>query len=73
MNYQLTAEQEMVQKMLKQFTKEELDPIADDLDKTETFPSELIKKMGKIGNDGRTVSKRVRRSRRGLYRIFNCD
>lgn len=49
MDFQLTKNQEMVQKMMRSFVKNEVAPIADEMDKTEEFPGELVKKMARYG------------------------
>lgn len=49
MNFNLTKEQEMVKKMVREFTINEIEPIAAEVDEKARFPIETIKKAGKIG------------------------
>jgi butyryl-CoA dehydrogenase len=49
MNFQLTKEQEFVRKMVREFAKNEVEPIAADIDKEHRFPEETIVKMAKYG------------------------
>jgi len=47
MNFALTKEQELVKQMVREFAEIEVKPIAAEIDKTEEFPMENIKKMAK--------------------------
>ncbi len=47
MNFNLTKEQEMVRSVVREFTKNEVEPIAADIDVTERFPRENVDKMAK--------------------------
>lgn len=49
MSFRLTKEQEQVRKMMRSFVEKEVTPIADDMDKSGTFPVELVKKMARYG------------------------
>ncbi len=49
MNFQLTKEQEFVRKMVREFAKNEVEPIAADIDKEHRFPEETVEKMAKYG------------------------
>ncbi|EIT85202.1 acyl-CoA dehydrogenase [Fictibacillus macauensis ZFHKF-1] len=49
MNYALTDEQAMIQKMMKEFADEEVAPGAEQRDKDKAFPLEIFKKLGKLG------------------------
>jgi len=53
--FQLTSEQEMVRLMAGDFAKKELEPYARERDKNETFPAEVIRKMGDLGLMGMMV------------------
>ena len=46
MNFGLTREQELVRQMVKEFAVNEVKPIAAEIDETERFPMENVKKMG---------------------------
>ena len=49
MNFQLTKEQEFVRKMVSEFAKTEVEPLAADIDKEHRFPTETVEKMAKYG------------------------
>ncbi len=49
MNFSLTREQELVKQMVREFAINEVKPIAAEIDATEEFPMENVKKMGKYG------------------------
>lgn len=51
----LSAEQEMVRLMARDFARRELEPLAAKRDKEELFPSDVIKKMGQLGLLGMMV------------------
>ncbi|MCI6693742.1 MULTISPECIES: acyl-CoA dehydrogenase [unclassified Clostridium] len=57
MNFQLTREQELVKKMVREFAVKEVKPIAAEIDETERFPMENVEKMAKIGMMGIPFSK----------------
>ncbi|GLC31385.1 acyl-CoA dehydrogenase [Clostridium omnivorum] len=48
MNFQLTKEQEFVRQMVREFAINEVKPIAAEIDETERFPMENVKKMAKL-------------------------
>ena len=49
MNFTLTKEQELVRQMVRDFAVNEVKPIAAEIDVTERFPMENVKKMGELG------------------------
>ncbi|MCY6960622.1 acyl-CoA dehydrogenase [Clostridium brassicae] len=49
MNFQLTKEQELVRQMVREFTENEVKPIAAEIDAEHKFPEETTKKMAKYG------------------------
>ena len=57
LDFDLTKEQEMIRKEVRKFSLSEIAPIAPDLDESETFSSELTRKMGEIGLFGMFVSE----------------
>jgi len=57
MDFSLTEDQQMFQKMVRDFATKEIDPIAAKIDETEEFPSECIKKMADLGLFGVTISE----------------
>lgn len=49
MNFQLTKEQDFVRKTVREFAEKEIAPIAAEIDVTECFPMENVRKMGELG------------------------
>ncbi|WP_163193132.1 acyl-CoA dehydrogenase [Clostridium thermarum] len=49
MNFTLSKEQELVRQMVREFAVNEVKPIAAEIDETEEFPMENVKKMAKLG------------------------
>ena len=49
MDFQLTEEQQMMQRMVRDFAEKEIRPIAQEIDDTGEFPWEVIRKMGSLG------------------------
>ncbi len=58
MDFDLTKEQEMIRKEVRNFAEKEIAPIAIELDEKEEFSEELTKKMGEIGLFGMFVSEK---------------
>ena len=52
MNFTLTKEQELVRQMVRDFAVNEVKPIAAEIDVTDRFPMENVKKMGELGMMG---------------------
>ena len=48
MNFSLTKEQEMVRKLLKEFSENEVKPLAAEIDAAERFPRETVEKMARF-------------------------
>ena len=59
MNFGLTREQELVRQMVREFAVNEVKPIAAEIDETERFPMENVKKMGELGMMGIPFSKEL--------------
>ncbi|PJI09369.1 MULTISPECIES: acyl-CoA dehydrogenase [Clostridium] len=57
MDFALTKEQELTRKMVREFAENEVKPIAAEIDETERFPMENVKKMAKYGMMGIPFSK----------------
>ena len=57
MDFNLTREQQLVQQMVRDFAVNEVKPIAAEIDETEQFPMENVKKMAKLGMMGIPFSK----------------
>lgn len=55
-NYDLTDEQEMLRKTVRDFAEKEIKPVRQELDRKEEFSVDLTKKMGALGLFGMTVS-----------------
>ena len=55
MEFKLSKEQEMMQKMAKEFADKEIAPLSQEIDKTHKFPIELARKMGTLGLMGMMV------------------
>ena len=52
MDFHLSREQLMLQKMYRDFAENEVKPLAQEVDEEERFPEETVKKMGKLGMMG---------------------
>ena len=49
MNFELSEEQELIQKMVKEFAASDVAPIAAEIDREHRFPEELLPKMAELG------------------------
>lgn len=58
MDFNLTEQQKLFQKTVREFCKKKLKPLAPKIDKEEYFPWDMYKKMGKFGLMGMTVPKK---------------
>jgi alkylation response protein AidB-like acyl-CoA dehydrogenase len=58
MDFNLTEEQLMIQKMAKDFATNEIEPRALEIDQTGRVPDDMIGKMGKVGLLGMTVPQK---------------
>ena len=58
MDFNLTEEQLMIQKTAKDFTQNEIEPVADQMDRSGKAPPGLAKKMADLGFLGMTVPKK---------------
>ena len=72
MNFQLTREQELVQQMVREFAVNEVKPIAAEIDETERFPMENVKKMAKLGMMGIPFAKEYGGAGGDVLIIHNC-
>ncbi|MCH6266523.1 MULTISPECIES: acyl-CoA dehydrogenase [Neobacillus] len=52
MNFDLTSEQQMIKKTIRQFAEEEVAPDAIERDRTKQFPTDVFKKMAEMGMMG---------------------
>ena len=64
MDFTLSKQQAMVQKMYKEFAENEVKPLAKKVDAEEYFPKETVEKMAKLGMMGIYFPQRGRRRRR---------
>ena len=49
MDFSLTAEQQQIKDMVAEFVDEEIVPVADEIDKEDEFPWEIVDELGKLG------------------------
>ena len=49
MDFQLTRQQAMLQKLFRDFAENEVKPLAAEVDETERFPAETVRKMAQLG------------------------
>ena len=52
MDFVLSKEHQMLRKMYREFAENEVKPLAAEVDETEEFPMETVKKLGKLGMMG---------------------
>ena len=55
MDFSLTEDQKMLKAMLRDFAKKELEPVAAQIDETEEFPAEQVRKIADLGLMGLTI------------------
>jgi short-chain 2-methylacyl-CoA dehydrogenase len=48
MNFELTDEQRLLRDTVRDFARQEVAPVAEELDRTKAFPYELVAKMGEL-------------------------
>ncbi len=58
MDFNLTDNQKLFKKTIREFCEKNLKPISEKIDKEEYFPKDLYKKMGKMGLMGMTVPQK---------------
>ncbi|MBN1954011.1 MAG: acyl-CoA dehydrogenase [Anaerolineae bacterium] len=49
MNFELAEEYQMVRRMVRDFAEKEVAPRAEEIDATDTFPVDLLRRMGELG------------------------
>ena len=49
MDFYLSNEEKMLQKMYREFAENEVRPLAEEIDEEERFPMETVEKMAKLG------------------------
>jgi short/branched chain acyl-CoA dehydrogenase len=55
LNYDLTAEQELVRATVRDFAEQRVAPVAEELDREERFPYELVSELAALGLMGMTI------------------
>src|SRR5947207_14126935 len=55
MHVLLTEDQELFRRTVREFAEREIAPVAAELDESERFPRENVKKMGELGLMGLTI------------------
>ena len=48
-NFDLTDEQQNIRRLVRDFAENEVKPVAEELDRTKSFPYEIVKKLGELG------------------------
>jgi short/branched chain acyl-CoA dehydrogenase len=49
LDFELTDEQRLLQRTVREFARQEIAPAAEELDRTKTFPYEIVARMGELG------------------------
>jgi alkylation response protein AidB-like acyl-CoA dehydrogenase len=49
MNFDLTDEQKNIQRLARDFAQQEVKPVAEELDRTKSFPYEIVRKLAELG------------------------
>ncbi|MCK4449196.1 MAG: acyl-CoA dehydrogenase family protein, partial [Anaerolineae bacterium] len=49
MDFQLTEEQGMFRRMVREFAEKEIAPRAEEIDETDQFPDDIFRRMGELG------------------------
>ncbi|AOT69818.1 acyl-CoA dehydrogenase [Geosporobacter ferrireducens] len=57
MQFALTPEQKMIQKVAREFAEKEIEPYAAEIDETGEYPMEILEKLGKLGFMGLAYPK----------------
>ncbi len=70
LNFDLTDEQEMLRKTIRDFAEKEIKPVRQKLDESETFSIELTQKMGQLGLFGMQVDPKY--GGQGLDSLSYC-
>ncbi len=65
MEFSLTEDQKMLKTMLRDFATKELEPVAAQVDETNEFPAEQVKKMAELGLFGLTIPEEYGGSGKG--------
>src|SRR5687768_2449582 len=49
MDFELSAEQKLIQSTVRDFARQEVTPVAEELDREKRFPYEIVAKLGELG------------------------
>src|SRR5215207_6820331 len=49
MNFELSDEQRLLRDTVRDFARQEVRPVAEELDRTKSFPYEIVEKLGELG------------------------
>src|SRR5919198_6003946 len=49
MDFELTQEQRLLRDTVREFARQEVAPVAEELDRTKSFPYDLVKRLGELG------------------------
>ncbi len=49
MDFELTDEQRLLRNTVRDFARQEVAPVAEELDRTKAFPYDLVRRMGELG------------------------
>lgn len=69
MDFSLTEEQVMFQRMVRDFAVKEIEPVAASTDEEETFPAEIVKKAAELGIFGISISEEYGGSGGGMMEL----
>jgi alkylation response protein AidB-like acyl-CoA dehydrogenase len=58
MEFELNSEQKMIQETVRKFARNELAPMAGEVDEKETFPRQAWEKLGSLGLGGLMIPQR---------------
>ena len=58
MSFELTKEQKMIQKNVREFMRKEIAPVAEEIDQEDRFPPDIWKKLGDLGLLGLSISEK---------------
>jgi len=54
-NYDLTEEQQLVRKTVREFAQRRVAPVAEELDREQRFPYDLVAELAELGLMGMTI------------------
>jgi acyl-CoA dehydrogenase len=59
MDFEIPEECFLVRNMVKEFVRQELEPIANDIDERDKIPEDIIRKMKSLGFFGMTIPEAI--------------